>query len=73
MILMLRLSLKYNVRFSLFLGSVEFTPDVTSSEKSVKVMLNSQDKVGVPWPAVGLYQLLSAGSPFLSCRVPGFR
>lgn len=31
----------------LFLGSVEFGPDVTSSDKSIKVMLNSQDKVGV--------------------------
>lgn len=27
-------------------GCVEFGPDVTSSDKSVKVMLNSQDKVG---------------------------
>ncbi|XP_023669919.1 vacuolar protein sorting-associated protein 33B [Paramormyrops kingsleyae] len=31
--------------FRIKCGSVEFTPDVTSSEKSVKVMLNSQDKV----------------------------
>lgn len=27
------------------LGCVEFGPEVTSSDKSVKVMLNSQDKV----------------------------
>lgn len=27
-------------------GCVEFGPDVTSSDKSVKVMLNAQDKVG---------------------------
>ncbi len=29
----------------MLLGSVEFGPDVTSSDKSIKVMLNSQDKV----------------------------
>jgi len=29
----------------LILGSVEFGPEVTSSDKSIKVMLNSQDKV----------------------------
>lgn len=28
-------------------GCVEFGPDVTSSDKSMKVMLNSQDKVGL--------------------------
>ncbi|XP_055087543.1 vacuolar protein sorting-associated protein 33B [Periophthalmus magnuspinnatus] len=31
--------------FRIKCGCVEFSPDVTSSEKSVKVMLNSQDKV----------------------------
>lgn len=31
------------------LGCVEFGPDVTSSDKSVKVMLNSQDKVRLTW------------------------
>lgn len=33
-----------NVWFSA--GCVEFGPDVTSSERSIKVLLNSQDKVG---------------------------
>jgi len=33
--------------FILLPGSVEFGPDVTSSDKSIKVMLNSQDKVRV--------------------------
>lgn len=27
-------------------GCVEFGPEVTSSERSIKVLLNSQDKVG---------------------------
>ncbi|XP_029623928.1 vacuolar protein sorting-associated protein 33B-like [Salmo trutta] len=31
--------------FTIKCGSVEFGPDVTSSDKSIKVMLNSQDKV----------------------------
>uniref|UniRef100_A0A673K9E1 Vacuolar protein sorting-associated protein 33B n=1 Tax=Sinocyclocheilus rhinocerous TaxID=307959 RepID=A0A673K9E1_9TELE len=31
--------------FRIKCGSVEFGPDVTSSDKSIKVMLNSQDKV----------------------------
>ncbi|XP_056428000.1 vacuolar protein sorting-associated protein 33B [Hyla sarda] len=31
--------------FRIKCGSVEFGPDVTSSEKSVKILLNSQDKV----------------------------
>lgn len=32
-------------------GSVDFGPDVTSSDKSIKVLLNSQDKVSLhkPW------------------------
>lgn len=40
-------SFYFYVILILFLGSVEFGPDVTSSDKSIKVMLNSQDKVGV--------------------------
>lgn len=31
--------------FILFAGSVDFGPDVTSSDKSIKVLLNAQDKV----------------------------
>ncbi|XP_024001817.1 vacuolar protein sorting-associated protein 33B, partial [Salvelinus sp. IW2-2015] len=31
--------------FRIKCGCVEFGPDVTSSDKSIKVMLNSQDKV----------------------------
>lgn len=39
-------------------GCVEFGPDVTSSDKSVKVMLNSQDKVG-----------LTLNAPTVGCRL----
>lgn len=39
------LSYVLSLSFISYLGSVEFGPDVTSSDKSIKVMLNSQDKV----------------------------
>ncbi|KFV64950.1 Vacuolar protein sorting-associated protein 33B, partial [Dryobates pubescens] len=37
--------------FRIKCGSVDFGPDVTSSDKSIKVLLNAQDKVSphVPW------------------------
>lgn len=46
-------------------GSVDFGPDVTSSERSIKVLLNSQDKVASPSPApysLGAWQDCSEGS-----------
>lgn len=33
--------------FFLFAGSVDFGSDVTSSDRSIKVLLNAQDKVSL--------------------------
>ena len=41
-------------------GSVDFGPDVTSSDKSIKVLLNAQDKVS--------FHMLSRAFPPLSLR-----
>lgn len=39
---------------SAFKGSVDFGPEVTSSDKSLKVLLNAEDKVRV-WVCQGIY------------------
>lgn len=46
-------------------GSVDFGPEVTSSERSLKVLLNAEDKVRVWVPAEGFPGLCSpaAGPP----------
>lgn len=60
---------------SVFAGSVDFGPDVTSSDKSIKVLLNAQDKVSpahvlwgkrVPQCPGGTGRMLSRAFPPIS-------
>lgn len=46
-------------------GSVDFGPEVTSSDKSLKVLLNAEDKVRVwvPWISPGALLPQGSGHP----------
>uniref|UniRef100_A0A8C6L662 VPS33B late endosome and lysosome associated n=1 Tax=Nothobranchius furzeri TaxID=105023 RepID=A0A8C6L662_NOTFU len=59
--------------FRIKCGCVEFGPDVTSSDKSVKVMLNSQDKVGADRSVPGTSRQKHQMKAFVSEELKGLK